>query len=193
MQPVRAAPVEPAVVADVEYRNATPDDALCISVLAMQVFLDTYATDGLRSDLAREALSVYSPDAFTARFVQPATHFLLAERSGHLLGFAEISLTSSLPDAPPNASIVNGAELARLYVQRPFKRLRIGGALLRRAEALAADNAASCLWLTAWSGNAPACAFYAASGYSDVGATHYMIEGNTYENRVFVKALTTAL
>ena len=49
---------ERVALADVEYRNGTPDDALCISVLAMQVFLDTYAIDGLRNDIAREALAV---------------------------------------------------------------------------------------------------------------------------------------
>ena len=28
------------------FRDANPDDALCLSVLAMQVFLDTYAPPG---------------------------------------------------------------------------------------------------------------------------------------------------
>ena len=37
-------------------RPATADDALCLGVLAMQVFLDTYATDGIRPPIAREAL-----------------------------------------------------------------------------------------------------------------------------------------
>ena len=187
---------ERVALTDVEYRNGTPDDALCISVLAMQVFLDTYAIDGLRNDIAREALAVYSPDAFAARLSQPTMHFLLAERYGYLLGFAEISLApappKTPPNTPPNASIVDGAELVRLYVQRPFKRMRLGGALLRRSEALAAESAANCLWLTAWSGNAAARAFYAAAGYADVGATHYMIEGSPHENRIFVKTLNWA-
>ena len=42
-------------------RVAQPTDAVCIAALATQVFLDTYATDGLRPDLAREAFAVYSP------------------------------------------------------------------------------------------------------------------------------------
>ena len=184
---------ERVALADVEYRTGTPDDALCISVLAMQVFLDTYAIDGLRNDIAREALAVYSPDVFAARLSQPAMHFLLAERYGYLLGFAEISLAPAPPNPPPNAAIVDGAELVRLYVQRPFKRMRLGGALLRQSEALAAESAANCLWLTAWSGNAAAQAFYAAAGYADVGATHYMIEGSPHENRIFMKTLNWAL
>ena len=49
---------------DFTLRPAQREDALCISGLATQVFLDTYATDGMRSDLAEEALSVYAPEQF---------------------------------------------------------------------------------------------------------------------------------
>lgn len=48
------------------FRSATPDDAVTISALAVQVFLDTYATDGVRPDLAHEALAVCSVEAFAA-------------------------------------------------------------------------------------------------------------------------------
>ncbi|MDR6580216.1 hypothetical protein J2X88_005123 [Pseudomonas extremaustralis] len=37
-------------------RDAIPQDALCIGVLGMQVFLDTYATEGIRTSIATEAL-----------------------------------------------------------------------------------------------------------------------------------------
>lgn len=43
------------------------------------------------------------------------------------------------------------------------------------------------LWLTAWSGNTRARAFYRALGYVDVGGTTYAFEGNSYANRVLVK------
>lgn len=178
--------IESVAPAGVNFRAGTPNDALCISVLAMQVFLDTYATNGLRDDLAREALIVYSPDAFAARLAQPTTYFLLAEKSGYLLGFAEVSFASPAPIS----EVIDGAELIRLYVQRPFKRMRIGGALLAQSETLALTQSAACLWLTAWSGNAPARSFYVALGYSDVGATTYVIEGSAFENRIYVKMLT---
>ena len=174
-------------LADVLYRRGTPDDALCISVLAMQVFLDTYAPHGLRDDLAREALTVYSTDAFAARLAQRVTHFLLAERLGYLLGFAEVAFDG----LPPIPAVTGCAELVRLYIQRPFKRMRVGGALLGQSELLALNQSAAGLWLTAWSGNGPARSFYDASGYSDVGSTTYAIEGNAYENRIFVKRFSS--
>jgi len=40
--------------AEINYRTAVQQDALCLSVLATQVFLDTYAIQGIRPAIARE-------------------------------------------------------------------------------------------------------------------------------------------
>jgi ribosomal protein S18 acetylase RimI-like enzyme len=171
-----------------EFRRGTPDDALCLGVLAMQVFLDTYATEGIRPDLAREALSGYLPKAFARRLGDRDTTFVLAEHAAHLVGFAEVVLDRELPVA----SAGHGAELVRLYVQRPFKRRGVGTALLARAEALAAECSAACLWLTAWSGNAAALAFYVALGYEDIGVVSHVLQGKAYENRLLRKAAASS-
>lgn len=167
------------------YRAANPADALCIGVLAMQVFLDTYAPDGLRPDLAREALDNYNPAVYEARLRDVANHIVLAERADHLLAFCECSRAS----APPITALAGGIELVRLYVQRHAKRLGIGAALLANAEDEARRGGAPFLWLTAWAGNSNARAFYLAQGYADVGTTSYVIEGQAYENRIYSKAL----
>jgi GNAT superfamily N-acetyltransferase len=166
-------------------REAAPADALCIGVLAMQVFLDTYATEGVRPDLAREALAQYSPASFEARIGDPAQSFMLAERSGALLGFSECSLASE----PPQDGLSDGIELVRLYVQRAAQRQGVGKILLRRAEAYAVSCGKPRLWLTAWTGNANARAFYLAQGYRDAGATEYAFEGRSYENRIYERDL----
>ena len=154
----------------------------------MQVFLDTYACDGVRPDLAREALSVYSPERFTQRLADPSSSFILAERRGHLVAFAELALGG----VPPHPSLERGAELVRLYVQARFKRMGLGRMLLARAEAAAAARSAKILWLTAWSENQPARAFYAAQGYTDIGATQYVFEDKSYENRILTRRLAGA-
>jgi GNAT superfamily N-acetyltransferase len=142
----------------VEFRLAQPSDGLCVGVLAMQVFLDTDATDGLRADLAREALANYSPAVFEARIRDSSNHFLLAERSGHLVAFCECNRSSK----PPIQSMSAGVELVRLYVQRRSQRCGVGAALLAGAEAYARSLGAPLLWLTAWIGNTNARAFYTA-------------------------------
>ena len=166
-------------------RIAGTSDAPCLSALGVQVFLETYATFGIRSALAREAESQFSVSAFVERLVHPGTRITLAERAGHLIAFAEIVLGARHALVPAGPS----AELTRLYVQSPFLRQGVGSQLLGQAEALAFMESASTLWLTAWVGNQRALAFYARKGYEQLGSTEYTFEGEAFENRLFAKTL----
>ena len=176
-------------------RRGRENDALCVAVLATQVFLDTYAEGGIRPDLAREVLTGYSQEAFARRLADPATTFLLAERfvgekgdEPHLVAFAEVTVNRPPPvdvDSPGGTA----AELVRLYVQRPFQGMGLGTDLLQRAEQVASEQGAEALWLSAWSGNRAALAFYLACGYRTAGTSEYIFEGRTYETEVVVKNL----
>jgi GNAT superfamily N-acetyltransferase len=170
---------------EVRVRLAGTADAPCLSALATQVFLETYATSGIRLALAREAEAQFSRSAFIERLSEPRTRIALGERSGHLIAFAEVVLGARHARLPPGPA----SELARLYVQSPFLRQGVGRELLARAEALASAEGASTLWLTAWVGNRPALAFYASQGYDELGSTEYAFEGEVFENRLFAKVL----
>lgn len=171
---------------EVTYRPAAGSDALSLSVLATQVFLDTYATQGVRPAVAREVRQYLSEEAFSALLADPRHGILVAEIADHLVGFAQITHDQSHAFLPPDT---RAAELNRLYVQRPFLGKGIGKDLLARAESLAAAEGAEALWLFAWTGNAHALRFYEARGYQDIGASVYTFEGDTYETRVFLKRL----
>ena len=166
-------------------RDAVHEDALCLSVLARQVFLDTYATGGIRPALAREVLQTYSQAAFEAALGDEATQLVVAEHDAHLIGFAQVTLEARHELAPAGRQ----AELLRLYVQEPFTGCGVGTRLLARAEAVAAASGASVLWLTPWVHNARALAFYGRRAYQDHGLTHFRFEGESHENRVFAKPL----
>ena len=170
---------------EVAIRHAGAADALCLHALATQVFLETYATAGIRQSLAREASSQLSEAAFARQLALPTCHVLLAERAGHLVAFAELVLgrTHAL------VGDAQAAELSRLYVQSPFLRQSIGSGLLHAAEEHARSAGASTLWLTAWVGNGRALAFYASQGYHELGSTHHEFEDERFENRLFAKAL----
>ena len=170
---------------EVSFRSATEADARCLHALGTQVFLETYATAGIRESLAREAQAQFSVAAFQRQLANPAVRILLAERKDHLVAFAQISLGAThvlLSPAP-------AAELSRLYVQSPFIGRSVGTRLIRRAEALGIAEGAAILWLTAWVGNARAITFYASRGYQELGVTEYVFEGEHYENRLFAKRL----
>ena len=171
--------------ADFDLRPGVPEDALAISALAIQVFLDTYALDGVRPDLAREALREYAVEAFDARLREPGRRFVLALRDTGVVGFAEVTIDEQ---AAP-AGEVRGAELVRLYVQPRFQAAGLGRRLIAAAEAVAHEAGRSALWLTAWEGNERARAFYARLGYDDIGETVYRFEGQDYPNRVIARRL----
>lgn len=169
----------------VSFRRATLADADRLAVLGAQVFLDTYAPEGVRPTVAREVLATFSPEACAAWVADPRSVVEVAELDGHVVGFAHLVLGAGHALAPPG----DPAELLRLYVQRPFAGRGIGTSLLRRAEHAAAEAGAAVLWLTAWVHNAPALAFYAARGYADFGATPYRFEDEVHENRVVARRL----
>lgn len=169
-----------------QIRHAIPQDALCIGVLGMQVFLDTYATEGIRCAIAKQALHAFAPESIAQLIEQPCTALVVAEVNNHLVGFAQIQLGTghALIDTP------NVAELQRLYIQERFTGQGIGVQLLQAAEQLAAHEGAAMLWATVWVGNERALGFYPRRGYAVLGAPTYTFQGESHENRLFGKALS---
>lgn len=167
-------------------RLATPDDAQCIGVLGMQVFLDTYATQGIRTSIATEVLQAFAPDTIAGLLAQPDVSLMVAEADGHLVGFAQLKL-----NAPhPMIETPGVAELQRLYIQERFTGLGIGYQLLQAAEQRAAAGGAALLWATVWVGNERALGFYPRRGYDVLGEPTYSFQGETHGNRLFGKALS---
>jgi diamine N-acetyltransferase len=165
-------------------RSAAAGDADTIAALGITVFVDTYAADGVRADVAREALHEHAPAAAAARLADPARRTLVADRDGLALGFAEWARGRPCPGAP-----ALDAELVRLYVLRHARGQGVGLALLRAAERQAARAGAGALWLTAWVGNGAALGFYRRAGYAETGRTTFRFEDRTYDNLVLMRPL----
>ena len=170
------------------FRPATRDDALRISVLAAQVFVDTYATHGIRDAIARHVTEELSVSAMAASISNSYHRFIVAEVASQVVGFVQLKLRAenSAVGSPDDVEVV------RLYVLERFASSGVGTSLLTRAEALAAAQGAQHTWLTAWVGNTRALTFYARRGYTELGPTTYVFQGENIENRLFVKALTVS-
>lgn len=174
-------------VHDLVLRPASAEDALCLSVLAQQVFLDTYATQGIRPAIAREVLACYSERAFAEAIASEGARFAVAELSGHHVGFAQVTVGARHELVLGDAQ----SRLLRLYIQEPFTGQRVGTRLLAEAESLAASAGSQVLWLTTWVHNHRALAFYGRRGYEDLGLTYFTFEGESHENRVYAKSLAS--
>ncbi len=169
----------------IKLRTARDSDALCLGVLGTQVFLETYATEGIRPAIAEEVLRSFSTLAMEAVLARPSVRVLVAETNGHLIGFAQVTIDATqilVTTARP-------AELDRLYVQERFTGAGLGGRLLRAAEEGASELGASALWLTPWIHNKRALSFYAKHDYADLGATWFEMDRERHQNRVLAKTL----
>ena len=169
----------------VSLRAASAADANCLAVLATQVWLDTYATDGIRETIAAEILQSFAPQTIGALIIEPAVTFVLAENNSHLIGFAQ--WTTGARHARVNG--VNPAELDRLYVQERVTERGVGTLLLESAERAARSQGVDAFWTQAWVYNDRALRFYAKHAYVDLGSTDFRMGAEVHENRVLAKQL----
>ena len=170
---------------EITLRRAAAADALCLGVLATQVFLDTYALTGVTETVASEVRKAFSTEAFIKVLAASSTFITVAVQDSALVGFAQSTIGTAQSLAP------NGmpAELDKLYVQKPFTNRGVGSRLLQSHEELAARHGVEVLWLSPWVGNHRALRFYAKHEYEDYGLVFFYMGPDNIENRVYAKRL----
>ena len=173
---------------EIALREATEADALCLGVLATQVFLDTYAFSGITEAVANEVRQAFSTAAIAKLLRSKSTITTVAVQDAALVGFAQTTIGTAQPLAPRGKP----AELDRLYVQEPFTHRGVGSRLLQDHEARAAERGATVLWLSPWVGNHRALRFYAKHEYKDYGLVLFHMGQHEIENRVYAKCLPIA-
>ncbi|MEK8032881.1 GNAT family N-acetyltransferase [Ideonella sp. DXS29W] len=163
-------------------RSGEAGDAHRLAVLATQVWLHTYAVDGISDLTAHYILSEITPEKYAQALAEPSVHFLVAEREGCLIGFAKVRLTTPCP----SDGVATSAELQTLYVQEHYIGRGLGRRLLQAAEALAREHSEPRLWLTVNAKNQRALRFYARVGYAKVGTAYFVLGDERHENHVLV-------
>jgi GNAT superfamily N-acetyltransferase len=160
-------------------RRGVAADAGCLAVLAAQVWLHTYATDGISPVIADYVLAHITPAHYAQLLRDPSTHVLVALHAHHMVGLAVVRFSTPCPDQPDLS-----AELQTLYVQAHFLGQGVGARLLATAEAWARRRAHSRLWLTVNVTNSRAIAFYDRKGYIKIGTAYFILGTERHENHV---------
>jgi diamine N-acetyltransferase len=163
------------------FRQANLADAERLSVLASQVWLHTYATDGISPVIARYVLDEFSVSKFATTLTQENSTVLVAEVDANIVGYGLVNVGSACPAGD------SSVEVASLYVQEHFARQGIGSALLRECQQLALQHTgSSAFWLTVNAENFPAIAFYSKHGLVKTGTAYFELGGEKHENHVMV-------
>lgn len=180
---LRERPVSGAKVDAMLIRPARSEDAQNLAALAIQVWLHTYATEGLRDALSGYVLAEFTPEAFRTRMEDPRRLLLVTEHNDHLVAYAELDFEAPREDVPGIST-----ELATLYVQEHFAGQGLGKRLLEAcAEEARRRTGSPAYWLSVYHGNANAIAFYRKQGFTERGAFDFELDGERHRNLVMAR------
>lgn len=155
-------------------RRATPADASRIAALGLQVWLHTYATEGVNDAIADYVLQRFTAANMRALIADPARCVWLAESQSQLIAYATLY----------RGPAAHGNELETLYVQEHFAGHGVGRALLQQARQEIRDCQATPLWLMVNAQNARAIAFYRRMGMVEDGIAYFELDGVRHKNLV---------
>lgn len=163
-------------------RHASTKDVFNLAVLKQQVWVDTYAREGIRHEFSQYLLKTFTPTLEQALLDDPSQRCLVAEQKDHLLGCAAICLNAVYPDESNRLM----PEITQLYVLERFTGKGIGKALLDQAKQLINSCGYPEAFLTVYHENERALKFYFRQGLVQTGVTWFEMGGNRYENKIFL-------
>lgn len=174
---------ESTAVANVVVRRGAPADAAALAELAARTFRETFAADNRPEDMALHLSQAYGPRQQGRELADPDIVTLVGDAAGELVAYAQ------LRRGPAPAGVAGEApvELWRFYVAREWHGKGLARALMREVDAAAARLGARTLWLGVWERNPRAIAFYAKSGFVDVGSQVFMVGTDAQTDRIMAR------
>jgi len=166
----------------VKIRNAELSDIENLTVLKLQVWIATYATEGIRKEFADYVLSEFTIEKTQNTILDTNLITLIAESDNHLIGCIEIKFNSI--DAIPQ--VKDHPEISVLYVLERFFRVGVGTKLLKEALSIIKKMNFHSAWLSVYYKNERAISFYRKNNFDIIGATFFKMQKNQYENKVMV-------
>ncbi|MEP6691842.1 MAG: GNAT family N-acetyltransferase [Gemmatimonadaceae bacterium] len=166
-------------------RLATLADAIALADLGARTFVESYASATAPADIAEYLAATYSPDRQRAELEDPRSAVFVAERGESLSGYAWLY-------ARTHASCDVGAdamELARIYVAREAAGQGLGSALLDALVDEARRRGARSLWLSVWTENASAIAFYERRAFTVVGSQPFRVGTDIQRDHVMARGI----
>lgn len=164
-------------------RSARASDAAALAALAERTFRDTFASSNSDEDMRIHCARTYGEAIQAAEIADPRRTTLVADAGGTLAGYGQLrwNATACLVAARP-------AEIQRIYVDRPWHGRGVAQALMARLLDAAREGAADRVWLGVWEHNARARAFYAKSGFAEIGDHAFVLGRETQRDLVLARA-----
>ena len=163
----------------ISYRDVTEADAAALADLHRRCFVETfghlYRPEDLEAFLAR-----LSEEGFRGELLDGEHQVRFAEDDGVPVAFVKLGPLSVTvdPDRP-------ALEFRQLYVLKPWQGSGIAQALTEWALGQARARGAEALYLTVWTDNLRAKAFYRRYGFAYVGPYKFMVGEQADEDEIW--------
>ncbi len=152
-------------------RHATPADAETLSVLACDVFTETFGHLYPPEDLEAFLQDSYTADALREELADPKQQWLIAEGPEGAVAYAQAGPCT----LPHDAAKATHGELKRIYVKGSTQGAGLGRDLMDRSLAFMAENFDGPMWIGVWSGNDKAQRLYQRYGFERAGAYQFAV------------------
>lgn len=150
-------------------RRATPADAAAIATLAARLF-PLGCPQTAPADLAAYISAELTPARFLTLLDDPNIIVLLAEADARLVAYMLVARYSP----QPQLALAEAAEFRKLYVDPAWHGRGVAAELMQRAFELLADEPCP-VWLTVFSENPRAIAFYRRLGFEIAGEQIFIV------------------
>jgi diamine N-acetyltransferase len=164
---------------------ARPDDAdaAALSAFAEAAFIATFGHIYAPEDLALFLADWNTPARLAAQFADPAWAIALVRDGEDIAGFAKLGPIDF--ELPAGHSADNAIELHQLYLAESAKGSGIADALMRWAIGVARARGHAILYLSVFTENPRAQAFYRRYAFVDIGRNPFRVGNHIDEDRIW--------
>lgn len=154
-----------------------------LSAFAVDAFVATFGHIYAPENLAIFLADWNTPDRLTAELADPAFAIALVRDAQKINGFAKLGpIDFNLPEGH---SAEGAIELHQLYLAETAKGTGIADALMRWAIAEAQTRGHAILYLSVFTENPRAQAFYRRYGFVDIGRNPFRVGNHIDEDRIW--------
>jgi GNAT superfamily N-acetyltransferase len=155
----------------IRIEEASNQDATLIADLSRKTFTDTFANQNTAENMEKFLSTQFSSAQLIAEVGQPEYLYYLAWVDEQAAGYAKLIRSIT----PLQASDGPTAEVARLYIDKPYQGLSLGTLLLQQCIDWSRANQISTLLLGVWEHNHKAIRFYEKMGFIRSGAKDFVL------------------
>lgn len=167
---------------EIIYRKANPSDAIKLSILFKQVYIQTYGIEGVSDEFANFIIKQFSPERLLQIITNNPDCLIVAVYKENLVGVVEIEFEKKCP-----INNIIAPELNKLYILEWFCGKGIGHQLLKEAEEIVKSKGINKIWLWVLVTNNRAISFYEKQNFKWFGNASFQMEKNSYDNKVMLK------